>query len=78
MNKFKSFIGFVYKYAIYILLFFIALSSIILYGLRKDDIQLPGAKPLYHFYFIGQNSADPFWKEVMRGVERGAKDNNVV
>ncbi len=39
---------------------------------------MPGAKPLYHFYFIGQNSADPFWREVMRGVEAAAKDNNVV
>lgn len=78
MKKLKLVIGFIYKYAIYILLCLIALCSIVLYGLRKDDIQLPGAKPLYHFYFIGQNSADPFWKEVVRGVEESAKDNNVV
>lgn len=78
MKKLKLLVGFIYKYAIYILLFLIALCSLILYGLRKDHIQLSGAKPLYHFYFIGQNSGDPFWKEVMRGVEDSAKENNVV
>ncbi|NLZ49142.1 MAG: sugar ABC transporter substrate-binding protein [Clostridiales bacterium] len=78
MKKIKLIATYMYNYAIYILLFLIALCSIVLYALKKEDIQLPGAKPLYHFYFIGQNSADPFWKEVMRGVEESAEDNNVV
>jgi ribose transport system substrate-binding protein len=36
------------------------------------------AKPKYHFYVVGQNSVDPFWKEIKRGIESAAKYYNVV
>jgi ribose transport system substrate-binding protein len=74
----KSSIRFLYRHAIVILLLLISLASLSLYWLRNEDIKLPISKPKHHFYFIAQNSVDPFWNEVIRGVEMSAKDSNVV
>lgn len=76
MKIFKKLVGFLYKYAIFILIVLITFASIILFWLRKEEIIQPLFKPKYHFYFIAQNSVDPFWIEVIRGVQKSAKDNN--
>ncbi len=34
--------------------------------------------PEYYFYFIGQNSIDPFWNEALKGVQDAAKEYGVV
>ncbi|WP_139904932.1 substrate-binding domain-containing protein [Clostridium thermarum] len=78
MNIIRNSVGFLYKHAISILLVLILLASLTLYWLRTEDIKLPVSKPKYHFYFIAQNYVDPFWNEVIRGVEISAKDNDVV
>ena len=78
MNVLRKIIKILYRHAIGILLVMIILASMALYYLRKEDIKLPISKPKYHFYFIAQNSVDPFWIEVIRGVEDSARDNNVV
>ncbi len=48
-----------------------------LYWLQREEADVLQATPQYHFYFIGQNSVDPFWREVRLGVEGAAKDFNV-
>jgi ribose transport system substrate-binding protein len=77
MKIFKNLFGLLYKYAIFILIVLIAFTSLMLFWLRKEEIIQPLIKPKYHFYFIAQNSVDPFWTEVIRGVQKSAKDNNV-
>lgn len=77
MKVFKNLVEFLYKYAISILLLLIIVTSITLFWLRKEEITQPFSKPKHHFYFIAQNSVDPFWSEVIRGVEKSAKDSNV-
>ena len=69
---------FLYKHAILILTAMVVAASLYLFWLQKDEIKTFISKPKYHFYFIGQNSVDPFWNEVMQGVEKSARDNNVV
>lgn len=70
---------FLYRYAIFLLLLMIVIASIVLFWLqKKDDIKPLISKPEYHFYFIAQNSVDPFWKEAINGAQQAAKDNNVV
>jgi ribose transport system substrate-binding protein len=78
MNFLKIFTKFLYKYAILILLLMVASASVTLFLLRKEDLKPLISKPKHHFYFIAQNSVDPFWDEVVRGVEKAAKDYNVV
>lgn len=77
MKNFKRFVVFLYKYSITILLILITVTSLALFWLRKEEITQPFTKPKYHFYFIAQNSVDPFWSEVIKGAEKSAKDNNV-
>lgn len=78
MNVFKGVIKFLYGHAIFILTLLVIFASLILFWLQKEEIKTFISKPQYHFYFIAQNSVDPFWNEVMKGVEKSAKDNNVV
>lgn len=62
---------------IIILLIAITILSVSLYKLNKE-VQFTSVKNLkYHFYFIGQNSVDPFWNEIKKGAEDAAKDYNV-
>jgi len=64
---------------ILILFFLILITGSFLYRLGTIDTTQPqNDKPFYHFYFIGQNSVDPFWREVKRGVTNAAKEYNVV
>jgi ribose transport system substrate-binding protein len=77
MKIFKNLVGFLYKHAITILIVLIAVTSLTLFWLRKEEITEPLFKPKHHFYFIAQNSVDPFWIEVIRGAQKSAKDNNV-
>ena len=77
MKIFKNLVGFLYKYAIFILIVLIVITSLTLLWLRKVESTVPLSKPKYHFYFIAQNSVDPFWVEVIRGAQESAKDNNV-
>lgn len=78
MNTFRNIYRFLYKQAILILLILIFGAIIVLFYSGQDQVKSPIAKPTHHFYFIAQNSVDPFWEEVIKGVEKSAKDNNVV
>ena len=78
MNLFKKFLKFLYGHAILILTLMVITAIFVLLWLQREDIKPYISKPRYHFYFIAQNSVDPFWNEVMQGVEKSAKDNNVV
>ena len=69
---------FLKEYIVYILLFFIALAGAALYHLQNLETTNNHQEPDYHFFFIGQNSVDPFWKEVQRGVSDAAAKYNVV
>lgn len=79
MKTLKNIFIFLYKYSILILVLLIVITSITLFWLRREDINIaqPFTKPRHHIYFIAQNSVDPFWSEVIRGVKKSAKDNNV-
>lgn len=66
------------KHIILILMILISIISTMLLWLQQEDTVIPSAKPTYHFYLVGQNSVDPFWKEVRQGAEDAAKDYNVV
>lgn len=64
--------------AILILLLVLSVAaSIVLYRIQREGAVLQTVKPQYHFYFIGQNAVDPFWKEIRLGVEQAAEDFNV-
>jgi len=78
MNTLINIYRFLYRQAILILFILIFGASIVLFYSSKEDAKLPVSKPTHHFYFIAQNSVDPFWEEVIKGVEKSAKDNNVV
>jgi ribose transport system substrate-binding protein len=78
MSLFRKFLRFLYGHAILILTLLVIFASLILFWLQREEIKPYISKPRYHFYFIAQNSVDPFWNEVMQGVEKSAKDNNVV
>lgn len=78
MNTLRNIYRFLYKQAILILILLIFGASIVLFYSSREDVKLPVSKPTHHFYFIAQNSVDPFWEEVIKGVEKSAKDNNVV
>lgn len=77
MKIFRNLVKLLYKHAIAILIILIAATSLTLFWLRKEEITQPLSKPRHHFYFIAQNSVDPFWMEVIRGAQKSAKDNNV-
>ena len=78
MNIIKKLLKFLYGHAILILTLLVITATLVLFWLQREDIKPYISKPRYHFYFIAQNSVDPFWNEVMQGVEKSAKDNNVV
>lgn len=78
MRTFKNLLRFLYVYAIPILTLMVIIASIVLFWLQREEIKPYISKPRYHFYFIAQNSVDPFWNEVMKGVQKSAEDNNVV
>ncbi|MDF2840099.1 MAG: sugar transporter substrate-binding protein [Clostridia bacterium] len=78
MNVVRNIVKFLYGHAILIMTLLIVFASLILFWLQKEDIKTYISKPQYHFYFIAQNSVDPFWNEVMKGVEKSGKDHNVV
>lgn len=78
MKILKNFTRILYRHAIILLLLMIALSSIALFYLRKEEIKLPIVKPKYHFYFIAPSSVDPFWNEVIKGVEDSAVKSSAV
>lgn len=78
MNLGRKLINFLYGHAILILTLLVIGASLVLFWLQREEITSYISKPRYHFYFIAQNSVDPFWNEVMHGVEKSAKDNNVV
>lgn len=79
MNIVNNITKFLYRHAIVILLIMVAISSFTLIWLEKEEEIKPLiSRPLYHFYFIAQNSVDPLWSEVISGVQQSAKDHNVV
>lgn len=61
-----------------ILIILILISSVFSYIIQKkvDDVTIQN--PKYHFYFIGQNSTDPFWSTISKGVQDAAKQNDAV
>lgn len=78
MNRFKKIMRFLYRHAVLILSITIIITSLVFLGLQRDDIRVLISRPRYHFYFIAQNSVDPFWNEVKKGVEKSADDYDVV
>ncbi|GAB6087067.1 substrate-binding domain-containing protein [Alkaliphilus crotonatoxidans] len=74
----KKVIRFIQKNIIVILVVLIIANSLFLYWLQQRNVPFYSESPNYHFYFVGQNSVDPYWKEIRRGVEDAAKDYNVV
>lgn len=78
MERLKNFFKFLYGHAILILTVMVIFASLVLFWLQREEIKPYISKPKYHFYFIAQNSVDPFWNEVVQGAKEAAKDNNVV
>ncbi|MCC5911394.1 MAG: substrate-binding domain-containing protein [Clostridiaceae bacterium] len=78
MKYLNHLVKFAHKHIIWMLLFLIIINGTILYRYQKKENNHPLPKPKYHFYFIGQNSVDPFWRQIRQGIERAAKDYNVV
>ncbi|EYE88704.1 sugar ABC transporter substrate-binding protein [Fervidicella metallireducens AeB] len=78
MKLLKALFRLLYKHAISLLLLMITIAGIILIWIDNKDIKNVTSRPLYHFYFIVQNSVDPFWNEAIKGAEESAKDNNAV
>ena len=67
-----------YKYIIAIMMILIIITSIFLIRSQNEEKSIFSTKPRYHFYYIGQNSVDPFWKEVKKGIEDAGKQYDVV
>lgn len=78
MNQFRNIFRFLYGHAILILTLLVIIASVVLFWLQREEIKPYISKPKHHFYFIAQNSVDPFWNEVMQGAQKAAKDYNVV
>jgi ribose transport system substrate-binding protein len=78
MNIVKALIRFLYGHAILILSLLVIGASLTLFWLQREEIKPYISKPRYHFYFIAQNSVDPFWNDVINGVEKAARDSDVV
>lgn len=76
--KIHNFAKFLYNNIILILLILNILAGALLYGIGNKNIKPIFSKPKYHFYFIAQNSVDPFWMEMINGAEAAARDLNVV
>ena len=62
---------------ILLLIIMIAIISVILYKYNLTHNDVVQKQPEYHFYFVAQNSVDPFWKEIKKGVEDAANKLNV-
>lgn len=74
----KKLIYHINKNGILILMVLIFLTSGFLLWIQREEANVFISKPRYHFYFIAQNSVDPFWKEVRQGMEAAAKEHRVV
>lgn len=77
MSRISKLYQFINKHIIIILIVLISVNSVFLYFYQREDVKEPD-KPLYHFYFVGQNLVDPFWKEILRGVQDAATEYGVV
>ncbi|HWQ29606.1 MAG TPA: sugar-binding protein [Negativicutes bacterium] len=65
------------EHAILILMLLICITSGFLFWIQREEANVFISKPRYHFYLIAQNSVDPFWKELRRGLEDAAKEQKV-
>lgn len=52
-------------------------GGVLVYVNNLLSIKEESMKPEYHFYFIGQNKVDPFWKSVIKGIEEDASERGV-
>lgn len=77
MKNVKRAVRFINKHAILILMVLIGLTSGFLFWIQREEANIFISKPRFHFYFIAQNSVDPFWKEVRSGMEAAAKEYKV-
>jgi len=77
MEKLSGLIYRVRNPIIVILLILIAILSFIFYKSQTFEQIESSIVPKYHFYIISQNSVDPFWLEIKRGIEKAAKQFNV-
>ncbi len=78
MKAMKRLIYHINRHAILILMVLICLTSGFLFWIQREEANVFISKPRFHFYFIAQNSVDPFWKEVRQGLESAAKEHKVV
>jgi ribose transport system substrate-binding protein len=74
----KRLVYYINKHAILILMILICMTSGFLFWIQREEANIFISKPRYHFYLIAQNSVDPFWKELRRGLETAAKEQKVV
>ncbi len=77
MKPVRKSVIFSYNSVLLILIILCTIMTGTLYWLQREENDILQANPQYHFYFIGQNSVDPFWREVRLGVEGAAIDLNV-
>lgn len=77
MGQIKRIQALTYNNLLLILLVLVTAASGVLYWLQQEEADVVQPNPEYHFYFIGQNSVDPFWREVSKGIESAAEKYNV-
>ena len=78
MKTMKKLIYHINRHAILILMILICMTSGFLFWIQREEANVYISKPRFHFYFIAQNSVDPFWKEVRNGLESASKEHKVV
>lgn len=65
------------KNATRILVILILIASITLSNIIKEEENNVSQPPLYHFYYIGKNTTDPYWEAIEQGVKDASKDFRV-
>ncbi|MTI47136.1 substrate-binding domain-containing protein [Sporosalibacterium faouarense] len=66
------------NYTMGILLILIAILIFVLFFINDESTNISANKPKHHFYFIGQNQVDPYWKNIRKGIEDASNKYNVV
>ncbi len=51
---------------------------IFVFVINNPERKITTSKARYYFYFIGQNSIDPFWNEALKGAQDSAKEFGAV
>lgn len=65
------------KYSTVLLIVLIIIFGGFLSRIIEEEQKNISQVPLYHFYYIGKNSTDPYWKEIESGIRDAAVDHLV-